>query len=72
MIRQMKKATPPILPRRGQPPRPNVVACAIALSRGERFDGGERTAKLRFGVHPDTELQDLSARPALKRAAWAG
>ena len=31
VIRQMKEAEPPILSRRGAPPKPNVVACAIAL-----------------------------------------
>ena len=37
VIQEMKERVPPIVPRRGQPPKPSVVACAIALSRGERF-----------------------------------
>ena len=38
VIRQMKEAEPPILSRRGAPPKPNVVACGIALYRGEVFE----------------------------------
>ena len=49
VIRQMKAATPPILLGRGQPPKPNVVACAIAMQRGELFES-EAAALQRFGV----------------------
>ena len=37
VIQQMKKMEPPLISRRGQPPKPNIVACALALQRGERF-----------------------------------
>ena len=58
VIRQMKAATPPILLGRGQPPKPNVVACAIAMQRGELFES-EAAALQRFGVAACT--QDASA-----------
>ena len=40
VIKMMKETNPPIVKKRGQPPKPNVVACAIALQRGERFADG--------------------------------
>ena len=36
VIKQMKEADPPLLAKRA-PAKPNVVACAIALWRGEQF-----------------------------------
>ena len=57
VIQQMKDAVPPIQPRRGQPPKPNVVACAIALSRGEQFKDDREALRL-FGAHPETKVRE--------------
>ena len=56
VIRQMKEAVPPILSRRGQPPKPNVVACAIAMRRGEKFESDSEAQRL-FGVPTTTMVR---------------
>ena len=56
MIRQMKEAEPPILSRRGAPPKPNVVACAIALYLNEPFTD-DTAAKLLFNVGAQTNVR---------------
>ena len=56
MIRMMKERVPPIVPRRGQPPKANVVACAIAMYRGERFESDSTALEL-FGVAPRTDVR---------------
>ena len=60
VIQQMKAADPPLLSKRA-PARPEVVACAIALWRGERF-ANDRAALRLFGAHPETKI----------REAWVG
>ena len=54
VIQMMKERVPPIVPRRGQPPKPQVVACAIAMSRGERFESDTQALQL-LGVASDTK-----------------
>ena len=69
----MKEAMPPLLaPRKGRPPESKAVACAIALFRGEHFNGGQRAAKRRFGVPPETELQNRWIDGLLPQFAPAG
>ena len=71
VIQQMKNADPPILPRRGQPPKANVVACAIALSRGEQFKD-DRAALRLFGAHPETKVREDWVNGKLNQFAPAG
>lgn len=71
VIQQMKEMEPPLLPRRGQPPKPNVVACAIALHRGERF-ADDREAQRLFGVHPETNVRKVWVDGKLAAFAPAG
>lgn len=56
MLNMMKDRDPPIVPRRGQPPKPNVVACAIALYRGEVFESDAEALRL-FGVPRTTDVR---------------
>ena len=56
VIKQMKEADPPLLARRA-PAKPNVVACAIALWRGEQF-ADDRAALRIFGAHPETKIRE--------------
>ena len=71
VIQQMKDTDPPILPRRGQPPKVNVVACAIALSRGEQFKD-DRSALRLFGAHPETKVREDWVNGKLHQFAPAG
>ena len=57
MIRVMKTRVPPILAKRA-PAKPNVVACAIAMSRGERFESDAQALDI-FGVAPRTDVREL-------------
>ena len=56
----MKDADPPQLAKRA-PAKPNVVACAIALWRGESFTD-DRAALRLFGVHPETKIREAWIR----------
>ena len=56
VIQQMKDADPPLLAKRA-PAKPNVVACAIALWRGEQF-ADDRAALQIFGAHPETKIRE--------------
>ena len=71
VIHMMKEREPPIVPRRGQPPKPNVVACAIAMYRGERFESDASALKL-FGVAPDTKVRGVWVDGKLAEIAPAG
>jgi hypothetical protein len=71
VIHMMKDRDPPIVPRRGQPPKPNVVACAIALYRGEVFESDAEALRL-FGVPRTTDVQGLWVRGKLADFAPAG
>ena len=71
MIQMMKERVPPVVPRRGQPPKPHVVACAIAMSRGERFESDAHALQL-FGVAPRTEVRTLWVEGKLVELAPAG
>ena len=51
--------------------KPNVVACAIALRRGERFSD-DREALRRFGAHPETKVRELCVEGKLAAFAPAG
>ena len=57
MIHSMKHPwrDPPILARTA-PAKPNVVACAIAMSRGERFESDAKALEI-FGVAPKTNVR---------------
>ena len=46
---------PPILARRA-PAKPNVVACAVAMYRGETFESDAQALQL-FGVKPRTDVR---------------
>ena len=71
VIWQMKAMEPPLMPRRGQPPKPNVVACALTLQRGEHF-ADDRAALRLFGVHPETKVRELWVDGKLAHFAPAG
>jgi hypothetical protein len=71
VIQMMKERVPPIVPRRGQPPKLNIVACAIAMSRGERFESDAHALQL-FGVAPRTEVRKLWVEGKLAELAPAG
>ena len=71
MIRMMKERVPPIVPRRGQPPKANVVACAIAMYRGERFESDSTALEL-FGVAPRTDVRAVWVDGKLAEFAPAG
>jgi len=72
VIDQMKKTDPPLLSRIGQPPKPNVVACAIAMSRREQFKGGDAEAKKLFRVGPNTDVRGVWVEGKLATFAPAG
>ena len=72
IIDQMRKMDPPLVTRMGQPPKPNVVACAIALSRKEQFKRGDAEAKERFGVAPNTDVRGVWVEGKLATFAPAG
>ena len=57
VIQQMKDADPPLLAKRA-PAKPNVVACAIALWRGEQF-ANDRAALELFNAHPETKIRGV-------------
>ena len=56
VVRMMKEMDPPLLARTA-PANPNVVACAIALRRGERFETDSEALQL-FGVAPRTNVRN--------------
>ncbi len=71
VIQQMKKLEPPLISRRGQPPKPNIVACALALQRGERFsDDREALRRPRpgfFGASIGKRRPSMTSREAKLR-----
>ena len=69
----MAASWPLVPPRgsRGQPPKPNVVACAIALSRGERFESDDQALEL-FGVGSKTKVRSVWVDVKLAKFAPAG
>ena len=71
MLNMMKDRDPPIVPRRGQPPKPNVVACAIALYRGEVFESDAEALRL-FGVPRTTDVRGVWVDGKLSDFAPAG
>ena len=72
MIAMMKASChdPPILAKRA-PAKPNVVACAIAMSRGEKFGSDAKALEL-FGVAPDTKVRVLWVEGKLAELYPAG
>ena len=56
VIQQMKAADPPLLAKRA-PAKPEFVACAIALWRGEQFTD-DRAALRLFKAHPETKIRE--------------
>ena len=70
VIQQMKQMKPPLLAKRA-PAQPNVVACALALQRGEHF-ADDRAALRLFGAHPETKVQELWVNGKLAQFAPAG
>ena len=44
-------------PGGGQPLKPNVVACALALSADDQSFKDDRAARAAFGVAPDTKVR---------------
>ena len=71
VIKQMKQMEPPLISRRGQPPKPNIVACALALQRGERFSDDREALRL-FGAHPETKVREEWVNGKLAQFAPAG
>jgi len=71
VLQQMRQSMPPILPPKGQPPNPKVVACAIALQRGEKFKNDRQALRL-FGAHPETKVRDVWVDGYLSQFAPAG
>ena len=72
VIERMKETgEPPIVARRGQPPKPNVVACAIALYCGESFDSFD-DAMRQFGVPRGTDVRGLWVEGKLLQFVEAG
>lgn len=71
VIRQMKESEPPILSCRGAPPKPNVVACAIALYRGEVFESDADALRI-FGAAETTMVRRDWVEDKLARFAPAG
>lgn len=57
MIKQMKQGDPALLAKTA-PAKPNVVACAIALTRGEKF-ADDREALRLFNAHPETRVREV-------------
>ena len=53
--------------RPGAPPKPNVVACAIALARGEPFDS-DAEALRQFNLARRTWVERTSCPPTPRRA----
>ena len=60
----------PILAKRA-PAKPNVVACAIAMNRGERFESDAKALEV-FGVAPRTEVRAVWVDGHLAELAPAG
>ena len=57
VVKQMKAAE---LLAKNARPSPNVVACAIALWRGEPF-ADDRSALRLFGAHPETKVRKMAS-----------
>lgn len=72
VIDEMRRTDPPLVARMGQPPKPNVVACAIAMSRKEQFEGGDVEAKQLFRVGPNTDVRGVWVEGKLAIFAPAG
>ena len=70
VIQTMKDRDPPLLARNARA-NPNVVACAIALQRGEQFDDDRQALRL-FGAHPETKVRELWVDDKLANFAPAG
>jgi hypothetical protein len=77
-IAEMKAAavSPPILATRGRKAEPHIVACALAMQRGEKFaeiaaDFGIRTDQSPQGVWVDSKLAQLRAYRQQQLAAEA-
>ena len=69
VIRQMKESEPPILSCRGAPPKPNVVACAIALQLNEPFRD-DTAAKRLFNVGAHTNVRSEWVDGCTVRGVW--
>ena len=54
-------ADPRYIKEKANPPQINVLACAIALEKGEAFPS-EKAAKRAFRVGPSTDLRESGAR----------
>merc|ERR1711865_691359 len=69
-IEEMKNAPvqPPILSDRGRPPSTNIVACAMALQRGEPFDS-DAEAFRQFGVPEKYDMRGVWVNGKLARLA---
>ena len=68
--------SPPILATRGRKAEPHIVACALAMQRGEKFaeiaaDFGIRTDQSPQGVWVDSKLAQLRAYRQQQLAAEA-
>ena len=48
----------PIISRTGRPPEPHIVACAMALERGEKFKNDAEACRL-FGIHENYDVRGL-------------
>ena len=72
VIRMLKEPwrEQPILGKRA-PAKPNVVACAIAMSRGENFESDAKALQI-FGVAPRTEVRAVWVEGHLADLAPAG
>ena len=68
VVKQMKAAE---LLAKNARPSPNVVACAIALWRGEPF-ADDRSALRLFGAHPETKVRKMAWFGKLNEFAPAG
>jgi hypothetical protein len=53
---------------RGQPPKPRIIACALALQRGEQFKD-DAEALRRFGVAPRTDVRKAWVEDKLPQLA---
>ena len=69
-IEEMKNAPvqPPILSDRGRPPSTNIVACAMALQRGEPFDSDAEGFR-QFGVPEKYDMRGVWVNGKLARLA---
>ena len=72
VIQMMRERDPPIVPRRGQPPKPNVVACAIALHRGEVFESDSQALGLFFWCATHHRVRATWVNGSLAEFAPAG